>query len=69
MEGNASVYHHVYYPDIYPVSPVTGEGRAGSLMARGEGLKRKGGEGGGSNIFRSQTCIVYLGAYCMYAWC
>ena len=41
MEGNASVYQ------VYPVSRITGEGRAEFLRAWGHGFEREGAGGGG----------------------
>ena len=41
VEGNASVYQ------VYPVSRITGEGRADILRAWGAGFEQEGARGGG----------------------
>ena len=41
MEGNASVYQ------VYPVSRITGEGRAETSRAWGPGFEQEGAGGGG----------------------
>ena len=43
MEGNASVYK------VYPVSRITGEGRAAFLRSWGAGCEQEGAGGGGDN--------------------
>ena len=45
MEGSASVYQ------VYPVSRLTGEGRAEFLRAWGHGGEQEEGAGGGGTCF------------------
>ena len=61
MEGNASVYH------VYPVSGLTGEGKAEFLMAWGAGFRQEGvaggGDGKGSSICARGNSISFNGTH------
>ena len=52
MEGNTSVYQ------VYPVSRITGEGRAEFVRAWGPGFEQEGagGEGGGGRAGQLNLC-------------
>ena len=51
MEGNASVYQ------VYPVSRITGEGRAEFLKAWGAGFEHEEAGGGGERAGQHHLCV------------
>ena len=57
MEGNASVYQ------AYPVSRITGEGRAEFLRAWGPGFEQEGAERGGTGTGTVGTTQSVRGNY------
>ena len=54
VEGNASVYQ------VYPVSRITGEGRAENLRASGPRFEQEGAAGGGGTGRGNSICAQKL---------